>query len=391
MNELSSLDDTTENEIFNICDLGSGLLSMLQLFMNGRAAESHLEDLPSIFESLSRIRTINYFAYEPNHNLLERCQQNLEELGFELVSTTSEEDNSTAVDAFSYSTTIVKDDSLVQVNVFLRMKDFREDQNGLKQRIHLIVGCCFADLFHPQDLVREVQIFLKRGKGLDGSHLMYFPITFCGTTSFFPPAPLDKARGIPSDTEAFRIYGQSLISRLGHNTDINRITEAVVESGGELVCSGFSNWIVKEDVHAYLHHTLMYFFGASGAADMMIKGWNATGWIDRALRLKPIIQVTNKDLLYRLPSKGDSFSQESESHSYVDDLSNGEEYTTTINQIQFRSPRNVTKIEKSWDPKDLGPMEVQSTSPCDCITTFVFMLTRNLFSLYYVKLSQFAL
>ena len=97
------------------------------------------------------------------------------------------------------------------------MKDFREETRVLSP--HLIVGCCFADLFDPHQITSSIMHligYFSRGENFSSCDtLIYFPITFSGTTQFYPPKPFalqENIEVIPSDTTVFGLYGKSLVN-----------------------------------------------------------------------------------------------------------------------------------------------------------------------------------
>ena len=221
------------------------------------------------------LREVQYDAYEANANLLGGCRERLRNLGFK-----EEEEKGRSGDrgdngaAATFRLKWCGDRSGAQsspldVSVRLHARDFRGE--GAPQGApapDLVVGCCFADLFNPHDLTRSLLRFT--GWGLRGTTtttprgppLLYFPITFAGTTRFDPPRPFDVAPGgtsesggadgdprgsgrpIPSDTTAFRLYSRALEGRHGHNLDPGLIASALKDHGGSVVAEGRSDWVI---------------------------------------------------------------------------------------------------------------------------------------------------
>jgi FMN phosphatase YigB (HAD superfamily) len=196
-----------------IVDVGAGLLSMLELVMHGGAGKKSLVNLSGVKG------TINYIAYESNDKLLATCFDRLQDLGFV-------EDGVTSSNKDEYIFTREKSEELnVNIRVSLRMSNFLDDEQSCDQYSpHLIIGCCFADLFDPNDLAASFQRFANKyengSENLGTSDiLIYLPITFEGTTQLIPPKPFGAKNGrlIPSDTAAFQLYADSLAKQHGHN------------------------------------------------------------------------------------------------------------------------------------------------------------------------------
>ena len=330
----------TNNGAFTIADIGAGLLSMLQLLLVGdHNKKSIMAD--------GIIHTLHYYAYESNMALYSGCKERLQRLGFD----TSLEGIPTPGDQVIFS-----NDSL-NITIHLCMCDFTDiptiEQEAPPQ---LIVGCCFADLMEPYQLVQNLQRFLRKWNGESKETLLYFPITFAGTTQFFPPRPFAKPR-IPSDTLALRLYSDALSHDHGHNLDPSKLVTAVQAHGGEVIHQGASPWNIDPDEHAYLWDTMLYFFGTVGAPELMKRDWDSAGWIQQTKTFKPKIVVSNVDLLFSLPSaKGISDTYE-ENVRVTKDLD-----TLTIQEIQFTGPYQVGTTTKLIDTKDgthLGPNQVE--------------------------------
>ena len=197
-----------------IIDVGAGLLSMLDLVLHGGAGKDSLVTLAKLNG------TINYVAYESNRNLLQTCYDRLYALGFVEDEVTTSKEN-------EYIFSREKDKELgVKVRVSLRMRSFLDHEKSCDTRSpHLIIGCCFADLFDPNDLAASFQRFSNKyeSSGIGNSNtsdiLIYLPITFEGNTQLIPPQPFGMKNGqlIPSDTAAFQLYANSLTNQHGHN------------------------------------------------------------------------------------------------------------------------------------------------------------------------------
>ena len=314
-----------------IVDLGAGLLSMLDLFLHG--------DTELHFKPLTGCR-IDYTAYESNKALYENCHERLLSWGFSLKENVSD-----------IECVYQKEGATIRFIV----DDFSSSSNSAAESSqpppHLVVGCCFADLLDPNQLVPS----LIRSFNLDKTEntLLYFPITFCGTTQFLPPLPFepnDNDNGvstIPSDTLAFRLYSTALIETLGHNMDPGRLEQAMEGYGMTLMEKSSANWKIDPKASPYLFDTMMYFFGTAGGPQIMEAGWDAPGWISRSKQRRPKIQVSNVDLLFRAGRHSSPAGKESQN-------SQGQ-----MKEILFTSPGEVTTTEKDI-PTDLGPNQVLS-------------------------------
>lgn len=142
----------------------------------------------------------------------------------------------------------------LHVQVYLRFRDFTNDT--FLRPLHLFIGCCFADLFDPRVLSREIARFANTQNSL----LVYLPLTHAGTTSFIPASPFEHDYNIPSDTVAFRLYSESIAKRHGQCVDATMIMDAMEQVGINLLLKGPSNWHINPNEHSYLWETLVYFF-----------------------------------------------------------------------------------------------------------------------------------
>ena len=350
LEKLFELVQNKNERALRIADVGAGLLSMLELFLSGGP-----NGKKSILEYMDRGMELNYIAYESNKNLLDGCKTRLKLLGFKETSSRKgyEEDEYT----------FVRNRNGIKVNVTLRMRDYSDDILKYEECPDLIVGCCFADLFEPNELVSSLMKFSRfnaYGGGIDENLeskvkdiLIYFPITFAGTTQFFPPAPFgvsEEGTTIPSDTVAFQLYADSLIREHHHNLDPNQIIRAMKSTGAKLIDNASSVWRIDPDDDDYLWQTLLYFFGNSAAPQIMKKKWDSTGWIKRAKLLRPKINVLNQDLLFQLPP-AQVESRFYTNESSIDNTSN------EVEEIEFRAPHVVGKSVKP--SKKLGPNQVE--------------------------------
>jgi threonine dehydrogenase-like Zn-dependent dehydrogenase len=186
---------------------------------------------------------------------------------------------------------------------------------------NLIVGCCFADLFHdPNHLISSLLQWYgtppmdtnNRDQKCIKSTILYFPITFTGITSVFPPHPFETVcceyglqHRIPSDTLAFQYYAKALTDVHRHNLNHHSIVSSVEHYGGISLGHGKSNWVIHPQHNKYLWETMLYFFGTVAAPAMQYHGWYSRGWIQRLRHSQPNIIASNVDLLFRLPLLGE--------------------------------------------------------------------------------------
>ena len=324
-----------QDGILRVADVGAGLLSMLELLLEGRHDKQPLLNMLN-----KKVKGIEYVAYEPNMGLLDGCRETLSRLGFEFVRKEQE------------STYVFHRDHQ-NVTVHLKMMDFTKED--CKMELQLVVGCCFADLMDPHALVES----LLRFTGSGDTVLVYFPITFARITQFLPPQPFGSEkmpRRIPSDTAAFGMYSDALMNQHGHNLEPTKLVDAMKEYGGILLRRGPSNWKIDPTENEYLWKTMLYFFGTVGAPEMMKRGWDSVGWMARAKQGRPKIDVANIDLLFRLPREA--------SGGLLDSSLTGNEDKDEllIEEIQFTAPYEVGTVSKTVDTTDgahLGPNQVE--------------------------------
>lgn len=317
-----------------IVDLGAGLLSMLRLVVFGH------EDMSSLKDMLDVPVAIDYYAYEPNEELWTGSISELESLGFKMVEQDTSNGIKFAVLEFS------SQDDVIHVTVHLRCCDYRLDKNSPGICPQLIVGCCFADLMDPRVLSASIiECFLsERRNDVHDFCIAYFPITFCGITQFLPSQPFEtgkSCRTIPSDTTVFTQYADVLKHQHSHNLDTSLLDASMKEYGAECVFQGRSNWLIDPRQHDYLWKTMLFFFGSVVSIDLEETGiWDFEGWISRARKKMPQIQVANLDLVYRLPRIGKWQLRSSEETVAKSPEQN------TYEEIQFKAPEKVTSRRK---------------------------------------------
>jgi len=338
-------------ELLRIVDVGAGLLSMLELVLLGGGGKE------ALVKHMKQGMKLEYIAYESNRNLMESCRNRLNAMGFESMDKSDSEEY-----IFEKKALNVGD---IEVKVVVRIKDFTEESLAKEERPHLIVGCCFADLFDPSELVSSLARFTNHYSYGGGVHsenlhdiLFYFPITFAGTTQFDPPKPfaLSGDTIIPSDTLAFQLYADSLIQQHGHNLDPAKIVTAMSDIGALLVTSASSVWHIDPTQNEYLWNTMLYFFGNSASPQIMKRRWDSVGWLDRARTNRPIIRVMNRDLLFALPA-----AHESTTNNAVVDSGTTCDATSAevVEEIEFQAPNKVGKKIKEASQTQLGPHQVE--------------------------------
>ena len=183
-------------------------------------------------------------------------------------------------------------------------------------------------------------------------------------------------KSIPSDTVAFELYSKALQEVHKHNLDPRLLVQAMKAFGATKIASGASDWKIDPKQHAYLWQTLLYFFERVAGPQLLQRGWDAAGWLQRARKTEqtPSILVSNVDLLFRMPRLG---------HATVGDaavsLEDGiDQKDRGMEEIQFKEPYRVTTIRKSMGT--LEKNQVQSESllfrrRLDCMAQRICLLT----------------
>ena len=367
------MEQKSHDGILRIADLGAGMLSMLELILVGGGQDDdrkkqsmltlinkHIKSSGQKNDNSCTVTKLEYFAYESNLNLLQGCKERLHLMGFKEVQdmTTSHDGRITFIRAASDASS-----NDVEVLLHLYSRDFQAQQRT-PHDLDLIIGCCFADLFEPNQLALSLQRFALGGV-IGHPPLIYFPITFAGITQFRPAHPSFSSQGrhnqmIPSDTTAFRMYSESLTDH-GHNLDPSRIVNAIKDHGGELILNGSSDWIIDPTSNGHLWETMMYFFGMAGAREMATYHLDAAGWINQSRQSPRTIVVSNVDLLFHMRTISSLHEKDEASAS-----------ASIVQEIQFVAPYNVTTINKSWDTsnsKHLAPDQVEIESLCSLISS----------------------
>lgn len=346
--KLSTILHSSASDTIRIVDLGAGLLSMLQMIMNGGGSKDSLLNQCSNLNN--NIKEINYIAYESNRNLLDACLDRIHEMGFLQLTHSIEDDE--------YVFKKLHNDIVIIVK--LRVQSFVSNSFPNDQNPHLVIGCCFADLFEPCYLATTLIKLLRQctiGGGIDNSRiepnetLLYFPITFAGITQFSPAKPFGIGKSpssvIPSDSLVFQMYAQSLVEQQGHNLDPSKIVDSIASSKGTLIQRGSSIWNIDPDKNEYLWETMMHFFTSSTGPTM--GNWDFKGWIARARNERPRIRVVNEDLLFSLAVHDEE--------PVVESI--GKTKSEVIEEIMFHSPYSVSKNTKSKVVDDLKPGQVE--------------------------------
>jgi len=346
-------------EYVRIVDIGAGLLSMLDLMIVG------VKEKRPLIERMTSGSVLHYIAYESNENLLGAIDNRVRSLGFVSVNKTDERK-----DEHEYIL-----NGKVTVRLLVRVKDFTREKLRINERPHVILGCCFADLFDPNELVASVVQFMNYYTGVVEESevqtpqeiLLYFPITFSGTTQFVTPHPFEMGVDgtvIPSDTLAFRLYSQNLIEQNGHNLDPTRLIEAFQNIGASLLEKGQSVWHIDPFQNAYLWKTMLHFFRNSAAFEILKSNLDSVGWLKRAERAGSPIRVMNQDLLFSLQlpfTKKFLSNRISENFQRADD--------DTVEKIVFIAPYKVGKNVKQLQDNHLGPNQVEVKAICSLISS----------------------
>jgi hypothetical protein len=361
------------NDKLWIVDVGAGLLLMLDLLLHGNTERGMM---PLKIGSYTNDNTVarapsiavRYTAYESNRDLGQQCHTQLLSWGFERIERVS-------------TTEILYRHTNKQWEVQLLLRDFADpfppevakdmssSFSSPRQPNHapnLIIGCCFADLIDPTiltiDLIRTFGL-LHKMPATGATTLLYFPITFAGVTQFLPSRPFQSTNDetnsvIPSDTVAFRSYSQTLSSVLGHNLDPHALVQAMENHGVSLAAMKPSSWWIDPLEDEYLYDTMLYFFGRTAGPQLLQHGYDACGWIHRARTNRPVIHVTNRDLLFYIGSQGFSNAFWGNPRiSPLEDKSSLSEYK----EIQFTQKHHVEVVNKPL-PNTLRPRQVLSKS-----------------------------
>ena len=383
--ELGALLSKTREQSLCIVDVGAGILSMLRLVVQGH--ERRLPALLGLVQQEQELQLCTFYAYEPNQALQDACQQELGRLGFVLrevfhwessssssqhLSSDNQNDDNGG-ESFDPELIFIREaeGNLPKIEVHLRMFDYEQHTKRPQPTPHLIMGCCFADLVEPYDLTKALlRRFLSSSSSsssdpsLGAQHtetLVYFPITFQGITQFVPPCSLEEWHSpmIPSDTTAFSLYSRALREQHGHHLDPFRLEEAMADYGATRLARASSDWLIDADEHAYLWETMLYFFGTVAAPQLRLAKWNDKQWLARARHFQPSIQVSNVDLLFRLPHLGHWEGND----GIAVDLGP----LVMYDEIQFTAPYQVHTVQKK--AANLGPNEVRVRSVCSLISS----------------------
>lgn len=335
-----------------IVDLGAGSLFMLGFLLRGHGCSPAID--------ITGVSCVHYFAYEPNRNLESACVDRLHQLGFRLKGRYHWNMSGSALVELVFHRRIER----VSWTVYIRFWGFDEYEARWQPPPNVIVGCCFADLMLPRSLAASTfrRFLMKRAAF---SHtFMYFPITFGGTTQFLPPKPFEHRPGeaVPSDTNAFSIYAQCLELLFQHNLEPRLLVEAFRSYGADCLLSRSSDWLVHHQGDEYLWESLMYFFGTVAGPELQRQGWDAHLWVERARIAKPMIHVSNVDMLFRVPRLGewkvDAFARVQEESSHL---------AASCQEMQFTAPGVVSVVTKPISK--LQPNEVRVKSELSLISS----------------------
>ncbi|CAJ1957284.1 unnamed protein product [Cylindrotheca closterium] len=294
---VASLQGLRKREV-HIADVGAGILSMLDLFLHGDVSKG----LNPLLIDTKGPYFVHYTAYESNAKLYEACHQKL--LSWGLTAREKSEN------------VIIYEGPSVRVRLIL--EDF--DRSPPIPTPDLIVGCCFADLFDPSQLVPSL---IRSFSLLDCQRtILYFPITFEGITQLFPPQPFESTIDgtIPSDTAALGVYSEALSRDLGHNLDPALLQDEMERHGFSLQRKGGSMWNIHHDVNPYLYMCMLYFFGSAAGPKLQHNGFDAQGWIQRIRKTNPHIQVSNVDLMFRVGKNLDHCLHNTESDLVMEEI-----------------------------------------------------------------------
>ena len=105
---------------------------------------------------------------------------------------------------------------------------------------------------------------------------------------------------------------------------------------------------------------MLYFFGMSGARDLVNDAWDAAGWMKRSFYNPRTIRVSNEDLLLCMDR---GVSRRADDRESVPNLGGT---SVLAQEIQFIGPYNVTTITKETE---MGPNQVHIESVCSLVSS----------------------
>jgi hypothetical protein len=264
-----------------VVDLGAGLLSMLEPVVRLAAAKG------------ARWTAVDYVAYEINPEVVQKAVRKLQEAGYshlEGQGGDSGDPDLKRVPSMLFSKAVGGENGSqpMQVHVEIRTQDFARAASKPifdgNRPPDLIVGCCLADLYSPEEMT---SLLLKLAKGHPS--LAYLPITFAGRTCLRPQAP--EAGATPSDGHALAAYHRSLREMQGHNLEPGKLVACLERHGAGLLCQGPSDWLVKFAEHPRMWESMLYFCGLGILPYLAPEGWDVAAWRSRAWATKPDFEV----------------------------------------------------------------------------------------------------
>lgn len=327
-------------KVLQVLDLGAGLLSML-------------DPISRIAGKL--VHTLEYQAFETNGDLVQYAVAKLVGLGYELQGTKDGPDNGPVI-LFRKK----RSSGEVETRIRFHSTDFR--YQGDKFLADLVVGCCLADLFDPNDFVDSVISLVDGGKAL-----LYLPITFSGRTTFHPSLPAEKGSSIPSDVSVLNTYHKSLEEIQGHNLHPEKLIKCLESHGATLLSSSPSKWVVQHGANNYLWNALVYFIGIGVLPYLGIdSSMDLGGWRTRVLQNKPTIYASNVDLLFELYDPNGISSDVKASD--LENKGKGVVKSDQVVFVEFFGPKQIRAKEEPWSP-NLQPQQVEIESICSLISS----------------------
>jgi len=168
-----------------------------------------------------------------------------------------------------------------------------------------------------------------------------------------------------------------VLKELGHHLDAWLLETAVRDYGGMCLGRGKSDWIIEHDDDqdnnnpSYLWQTMLYFLGTVAAPELYCAGWDARGWLHRALTCRPTIQACNVDLLFRLPHLGEwnITAAVEEISGLLAPAENNNSTASSYDEILFTGPRQVTAVQKDIASNKLAPDEIRIQTECSLISS----------------------
>jgi FMN phosphatase YigB (HAD superfamily) len=273
--------------------------------------------------------TLDYIAVESNKELIPGCIMYALALGLTRILDDDGGGGGLCVDVLSFEGTVeVKGRRLklhlrlVCTDTFSSGLDAVLDRYwGARRKIHLVVGCCFADLVAPRKLAARVVELV--GDVVDSAALLWLPITFAASTRLEPPLSVPPLDGLEvGDSDMFECYHDYMRS-MGRHPDPAAPTgllEELKSHGWNLVAPpGSSSWVIDAQLQPYLWRCIARFvalgtvprcLAAASGDSSLPEGAAALAWCQRLAQCSfktaitscdtPVWHIDNIDILSKI-------------------------------------------------------------------------------------------